>query len=188
MILIVGLGNPGTIYNYTRHNIGFRVMRAFHTLKIESFSAWKKKGNAEISEGRIGNEKAVLLLPTTFMNNSGDAIIDAVNFWKVKLDEVIMVYDDLDIPLGTIRIKKEGGSGGHNGVKSIIKRLSTNTIARIRIGIGNDNSDTIPAEQFVLEKFRPEESEKVQTAIDKSIEALESILQHGIDKTMSKFN
>lgn len=188
MRLIVGLGNPGTQYDDTRHNVGFRVVRAFHTLRIEDFSAWKHKGNADVSEERINNEKTILLLPTTFMNNSGDAVIDAVNFWKIRPDDIMIVYDDLDLPLGTVRIRKEGGSGGHNGVKSIIERVGTETIARIRIGIGNDMSETIPTERFVLEKFRVDELEGVQMAIDRSAEALQMMLQRGVEDAMNEFN
>lgn len=188
MRLIVGLGNPGTQYDHTRHNVGFRVVRTFHTLRIEDFGAWKHKGNADISEGRMGSEKTILMLPTTFMNDSGDAVIDAVNFWKIRSDEIVMVYDDLDLPLGTVRIRKEGGSGGHNGVRSIIGRVGTDAIARIRIGIGNDMSATIPAKRFVLEKFRPDESEGVQTAIDRAAEALQMMLQRNIDDAMNEYN
>lgn len=188
MRLIVGLGNPGAQYDHTRHNVGFRVVRAFHTLRIEDFSAWKHKGNADVSEGRMGSEKTILLLPTTFMNDSGDAVIDAVNFWKIRTDEIVVVYDDLDLPLGTVRIRKEGGSGGHNGMRSVIGRLGTDAIARIRIGIGNDMSATIPAERFVLERFRPDESKGVQTAIDRAAEALQMILQRGIDDAMNEYN
>ncbi|MFC1703067.1 aminoacyl-tRNA hydrolase, partial [Patescibacteria group bacterium] len=102
--------------------------------------------------------------------------------------EIVIVYDDLDLPLGTVRIRKEGGSGGHNGVKSIIERVGTETIARIRIGIGNAMSDTIPAERFVLEKFRVDELEGVQMAIDRSAEALQMMLEQGTEAAMNEFN
>ncbi len=177
MHLIVGLGNPGSQYERTRHNAGFRAVRAFHTLHIEELDGWREKFNAEVAEGNIHGEKTVLFLPQTFMNNSGDAVIQAVHFWHVEPANVIMVYDDLDIPLGSIRLRSGGSAGGHNGVKSVLERLGTQEIPRVRIGIGTERAKTVPSEDYVLEKFGPDEEMEIEKAIKNAAEAIDAILQ-----------
>lgn len=181
MKLIVGLGNPGAKYERTRHNTGFRAVRAFHTLHIESFDGWKRKFDAEVAEGRLADEKVVLLLPQTFMNLSGDAVIQAVQFWQVPPKDVVLVYDELDIPLGNIRIRPGGSAGGHNGVRSVLERLSTQEVPRIRIGIGTERAETVPAEDYVLERFSPDEETTLAGAIETAVKALETLLQEGIE-------
>ncbi len=181
MKLIVGLGNPGAQYERTRHNAGFRAVRAFHTLHVDAFDGWKRKFEAEVSEGRIGNEKVALMLPQTFMNLSGDAVAHAVGFWKIAPADVIVVYDELDIPLGNIRIRTSGSAGGHNGIKSVIERLGTPDVPRIRIGIGTERAKLVPSEDFVLEKFSQDEEIDLGKAIENAVKALHVTLTEGIE-------
>ncbi len=187
MKLIVGLGNPGASYKMTRHNAGFRALRAFHTVHAMEFDGWSKKFGAEVSEGRIGDEKVMLMLPQTWMNLSGEAVAPAVGFYKLSPADVVIVYDELDIPLGSLRIRASGSAGGHNGVKSILGVLGTQDVARIRIGIGTERSATVPAEDYVLEKFTADEETTIATAIENAGSALEVLLVEGIEAAANKF-
>ncbi len=181
MKLIVGLGNPGAQYEKTRHNAGFRALRAFHTLHADAFDGWKNKFNAEVSEGRVGSEKVALMLPQTYMNLSGEAVAVAAGFWKLSPADIIVVYDELDIPLGNIRIRATGSAGGHNGIKNVIERLGTPDVARVRIGIGTERAKTVPAEDFVLEKFGKDEEGELEKAVENAVKALETTLTDGLD-------
>lgn len=181
MKLVVGLGNPGAKYDRTRHNAGFRAVRAFHTLHMDAFDGWKGKFDAEMAEGRIDGEKIALMLPQTFMNLSGDAVIQAVQFWHIDPKDVLLVYDELDIPLGNVRIRAAGSAGGHNGVKSVLERLGTQDVPRIRIGIGTERSKTVPAEDYVLERFSPDEEAALAPAMDAATKAISTALAQGID-------
>ncbi|HTM68709.1 MAG TPA: aminoacyl-tRNA hydrolase [Candidatus Binatia bacterium] len=187
MKLIVGLGNPGPKYERTRHNAGFRAVRAFHTLHIEELDGWKGKFSAELSEGRVSEEKIALLLPQTFMNLSGDAVIQAVQFWHIEPKDVVLVYDELDIPLGNVRIRPGGSAGGHNGVKSVLERLGTQDVPRIRIGIGTERAATVPAEDYVLERFNEEEEQAIAGAIDTAAKAIETFIAEGIEKAATTY-
>lgn len=187
MKLIVGLGNPGPKYERTRHNAGFRAVRAFHTVHIEELDGWKGKFNAEVSEGRIGAEKVALLLPQTFMNLSGDAVIQAAQFWHVDPKDVVLVYDELDIPLGNVRIRPGGSAGGHNGVKSVLERLGTQDVPRIRIGIGTERAAKVPAEDYVLERFNAEEEALLEPAVETAVKAIETYLAEGIEKAATQY-
>lgn len=187
MKIIVGLGNVGAKYERTRHNAGFRAVRAFHTLHAADFGGWSKKFNAEISEGRVGNEKVVLMLPQTYMNLSGDALAPAVGFWHVEPKDVVVVYDELAIPLGTIRIRASGSAGGHNGIKSVIERLGTQDVPRIRIGIGTERGAQMASEDFVLGKFMPEEEELLAPALQNAVAALETWIAEGLDAASNKY-
>ncbi len=187
MKLIVGLGNPGPKYERTRHNAGWRAVRALHTLHIEELDGWKAKFGAEMAEGRIGGEKVALMLPQTFMNASGDAVIQAAQFWQTDPADVILVYDDLDIPLGNIRIRAGGSAGGHNGVKSVLERLGTQDIARVRIGIGTERSAIVPAEDYVLERFSPDEETALAGAIDAAVKAVEAMVAEGVEAASNAY-
>lgn len=188
MKLIIGLGNPGHKYINTRHNAGFRTVGLLHTLNIMNFDGWKAKFNAEISEGRIGNEKVVLMMPQTFMNRSGDAVIQGVNFWKIAPEDVIFALDDIDLPLGTIRIRREGSAGGHKGLQSALERLGTENIPRVRIGIGTPRAEQVPSEDFVLEKFSGEEMAEIERSIQKAADAITAIITEGIEPAMNRYN
>jgi PTH1 family peptidyl-tRNA hydrolase len=187
MKLIVGLGNPGAKYEGTRHNAGFRAVRAFHTLHAEEFGGWAKKFSAEVSEGRAGGDKVVLMLPQTYMNDSGEAVVQAVQFWKVSPADVLVVYDEIDIPLGNLRIRTEGSAGGHNGMKSIIERLGTMQFPRIRIGIGTERLGVVPLENYVLEKFSADEEATFGKALDSAVKAIDACLEEGPGAAQNKF-
>ena len=157
MKLIIGLGNPGKEYENTRHNVGFNVIDIL--AKEYDISVTKIKHKALIGEGRIGSEKVLLVKPQTYMNLSGETLIDIYKYYKVDLDNIIVIYDDMDIEPGKIKIRKKGSSGGHNGMKSIIQMIGTEDFPRIRIGIGRPehNGDeinhvigAIPEEQIPL--------------------------------------
>ncbi|MEK9151894.1 MAG: aminoacyl-tRNA hydrolase [Patescibacteria group bacterium] len=188
MMLIVGLGNPGKEYERTRHNAGARAVRTFHTLHIEELDGWSAKFSSEVSQGAASGAKVALMLPETFMNNSGDAVIQAVNFWKLAPKDLLIVCDDLDLPLGALRIRPEGGTGGHNGIKSIVERLGSNDIPRLRIGIGSNRLAQVPAEDYVLEKFSPDEEKVLADTLKKAAEAIEMILKKGMEPAMNKYN
>ncbi len=188
MKLVVGLGNPGPRYANTRHNIGARVVSMLHQAHVMDFGPWKQLFKAEVAEGRIGNEKVALLFPQTYMNNSGEAVIEAVNFWKLSPADVIVVLDDLALPLGRIRIRREGGSGGQNGLKDVIARLSTEAIPRVRVGIGSSYTEGVPAEDSVLQRFAKEELATAESAITAARDAVIMAITDGLDAAMNKYN
>ncbi len=174
MKLIIGLGNPGEEYKKTRHNAGFlAVDKIANSISAQGGPAlgWQfpsfsiqQKFNAEISNGIIDNEKIILAKPQTFMNNSGQAVKAIINYYKIDPKDIIVIHDDLDIPLGEYKISKNKNSGGHKGVQSIIDHLGTKDLSRIRIGIMVEDKKT-PTEKFVLERFSKEEMEVVNGMI-----------------------
>jgi PTH1 family peptidyl-tRNA hydrolase len=186
--LIVGLGNPGKEYAETRHNAGFKLVELFQARHEQDLSGWSKKFEARISEGRLQRQKVILLMPQTFMNESGSSVGAAADFWKAAAKDTIIVYDDLDLPLGTVRIREQGSAGGHKGVASILKRLGTQKIARLRLGIGTERATRVPAEDYVLEKFSAAEKDVLKDALKRASEALEMMLIEGAAAAMNKFN
>jgi len=190
MKLIVGLGNPGEEYENTRHNVGFIAISDFRSDNSD-FSDWKinKKFNAETSEGQISGEKIILIRPQTFMNNSGQAVAAAAGFYKIKPADILVIHDDIDLPLGTLRIKKDGSSGGHHGVASIITILGSENFTRLKIGVApGKKPKNFDAANFVLKKFPKTETKKVSEIIKKTTEAVAMILAKGTDPAMNKFN
>lgn len=184
MKLIVGLGNPGKEYVTTRHNAGFLALDAFCE---DEDGAWKKdeKRKAEICKLTIGDEDVVLAKPTTFMNNSGEAVAALTSFYKVKTEEILVVHDELDIEPGQIRFKAQGGDAGHNGVSSILERLGTDKIARLRLGIGRPSGDNRqPTTDYVLGELSPEDAPNV---LDTS-SAMRDWIEGGLEKAMNKWN
>ncbi len=176
MILIVGLGNPGTKYKKTRHNIGFRVLDEFQIENNFSNFEFSKKSNSLISDGVVKDKTILLAKPQTFMNNSGKAVKALINFYKMKISDIIVIHDDIDLVFGTIRISEKRGSAGHKGVKSIIKELGTKDFTRIRIGIRNQKPGTKKnTEKYVLEKFIEQEEQELEKIIKQSLEFLKSI-------------
>ena len=141
MKIIAGLGNPGTEYAQTKHNVGFMLVDAL--AEHLNAPAWKEDFFSAMTEVRIGGEKVFLVKPLTYMNNSGEALGPMLSYYKVDADDLVVVHDDMDIPAGTVRIRKKGGSGGHNGIKSILTHVGSEDFARVRIGIGRP-----PAENF----------------------------------------
>jgi PTH1 family peptidyl-tRNA hydrolase len=185
MYLIVGLGNPETDYARTRHNMGFNAINKL----AEKFGIeiTKTKFKALYGTGNINNEKVVLIKPQTYMNLSGEAVQEFVNFYKVDIENVIVIYDDIDTEPGKIRIRKTGGPGTHNGMKSVVSCLSSEKFPRVRIGIGMPEykGDLI---NYVL-GYIPEDEQKVlQEGVETAEKAIEEIIKNGIDIAMNKFN
>lgn len=188
MKLIVGLGNPDAKYERTRHNAGFRAVLAFATAHGVGARDWKSgKFDSLIAETRVGREKVVLMLPQTFMNESGRAAGPAAKFWKAAPEDVMCVYDDVDIPLGRIRIRADGSAGGHNGVKSLIAHLGTQAFPRIRVGVGTELSKGMKSEDWVLGKFTKAEEGLLGEAIDAAIAALDEWIAEGLVSAQNKY-
>lgn len=186
MKLIAGLGNPDDKYKFTRHNAGFMVLdylanRWGFDFKFES------KFNAQIAKTNRCGESIVLVKPFTYMNLSGNAIQPVMNFYKIPPEDIIIVYDDLDLHLGQMRFRAKGSAGGHNGIKSIINSLGGNQkFDRLKIGIGPQ--PPIPSEAFVLQNFTQEQLDEVKTMLKKADEALECYLERGLYAAQNKFN
>ena len=185
MFLIVGLGNPEPEYSRTRHNMGFDVVNKLaekYDIQIE------KNGFKGIyGIGNIEGEKVILLKPQTYMNLSGDSIIEIMKFYKLQPKDIIIVYDDVDTDIGEIRIRKKGSSGNHNGMKSVIYRLNTEEFPRIRIGTG-EPEDRKQMMEYVISKVSNDEYRKLQNGVKKGEEAIIELLKNGIDIAMNKFN
>jgi len=182
MKLIVGLGNPGIKYEKTRHNIGWRIIEELaHQIETEQ---WKMemRFNAFEAQKNINQEKVILTKPQTFMNNSGLSVKSAVDYYKIPIENILVIHDEIDLPLGKIKIQKERGSAGHKGIESIIEHLGTNDFNRMRVGIKSNKQETIETEKFVLQKFTPEEEEIIQEIIKKAVVLITTALQIGIIK------
>jgi len=182
LIAIVGLGNPGNDYRKTKHNAGFWVLDEMASRYKISFKPGK--GDYVVA---IKPNKFLLFKPTTGMNNSGSAVRAISNTWKLFTENIIIVLDDVDLPLGSIRIRPKGGDGSHKGLESIIYSLNTNEIPRLRFGIGTDEKMR-PAENYVLKPFKSNDQDKVFNAVIKAADALDSFLFNGLQKTMNTFN
>ncbi|MDP3052185.1 MAG: aminoacyl-tRNA hydrolase [bacterium] len=182
MILVVGLGNPGKKYEKTRHNVGSRV--------VDELRSSSRFANARvIDELEVLDLKNVILVkPKTFMNESGKAVKPLIEKYKIKPEDLIVIHDDIDLPLRKIRIVKNRGSAGHKGVESIIRELKTENFIRFRIGIQPQSGKPKNPENFVLQKFNKEEKKIVEEVIKKTAEAIKKILQDGLEKTMNEFN
>lgn len=184
MKLIIGLGNPGKEYENTRHNVGFKTIDII--LNKYNISLNKNKFNADYYQGNINNEKVIILKPLTYMNLSGEAIIQFINYFKIAIKDIIIIYDDMQINLGDIRVRAKGSSGGQNGMNNIIKHLHSNEFARIRIGIGkNDNYNM---KDFVLSKFNKEEEDILNNALKKAADAAISFINNDINNVMNQYN
>ena len=185
MYLIIGLGNPESEYSNTRHNMGFNTINEISKKYGVEVNKSKFQGLNEnvIIEGK----KAILIKPQTYMNLSGNCVKEYINFYKVEKENIIIIYDDMDIEPGQIKIRKKGSAGGHNGMKSIIQMLGTEEFPRIRIGIGRPehNGDEI---NYVIGAIPQEEIPKLNEGIEKAKEAVIEILKNGIDSAMNKFN
>ncbi len=182
--LIVGLGNPGSRYQWTRHNAGFMVLdRLSHLAGIPV----AKKGSSALSgEGFWLGHRLILLKPQTFMNLSGRSLAEVARFYKIHNEEIIVVHDDLDIPFGSVRLKKGGGHGGHNGLRSILSDFGTGDFIRLRIGIGRPvRGDVV---DYVLQPFSANEMQDLASVLDGAVDTLESLFTDGLEKTMSLYN
>lgn len=185
MYLIVGLGNPENEYANTRHNMGFDTINKLS--KKNDIEVNKSKFKGLYGTGIIQDKKVILLKPQTYMNLSGESVIDAINFYNINPEEIIIIYDDIDTEKGNIRIRKKGGPGSHNGMKSVVENIQTTNFGRIRVGIGQPEykNDMI---NYVIGKISEEEQKILQEGVDKAAEAVEEILKSGIDIAMNKFN
>ncbi len=186
MFLIIGLGNPENEYANTRHNMGFDTINKLAKQYAIEINKHKFKGIYGI--GMIENEKVILLKPQTYMNLSGESVIEAIQFYKLNLEDIIVIYDDMDVEPGKIKIRKKGGPGSHNGMKSVIQNLNSEEFTRIRVGIGTpeDKNDRI---QYVIGKISSEEDkEKLNEGTDKAKDAVIEMIKHGVDSAMNKFN
>lgn len=187
--LIVGLGNPGPEYSFTRHNCGYLVIdEILKKVNQDNLNVSpKSKFKGKYWESTYNNEKIILLKPETYMNNSGESIHEAMHWFKIPQDKLIVIYDDLDIEFGTIRVRAKGSAGTHNGMKSVLLHTDGNVFSRVRVGIGGShkNQETI---KFVLNDFTKEEEAEIEKTFQKAAEAVLSIIENGPEKTMSKFN
>ncbi len=181
--MIVGLGNPGRKYSKTRHNIGFKVLEEF----AGRYPVEKEESRFEaiIGHTRPGGQKTLLVKPLTYMNLSGQAVAALVKWYKIELADLIVVYDDMDLAPGSMRLRAEGGSGGHKGMNSIIERLGTRDFSRLRIGIGRPDGEAI---DWVLGEFSPQEMDLLNKVISRAADALESWLRNGIVAAMNEYN
>ena len=185
MYLIIGLGNPENEYANTRHNMGFDTINKL--ANKNNIEVNKNKFKGLYGTGIIQGQKVILLKPQTYMNLSGESIKEIVEFYHIKPEEIIIIYDDIDTEKGNIRIRKKGGPGSHNGMKSVVENLNTTDFGRIRVGIGQPESkrDMI---NYVIGKVPEEEQKILQEGVNKATEAIEEILKNGIDIAMNKFN
>lgn len=173
MKLVVGLGNPGSKYQNTRHNIGFIVIDEL-LKKMGEKTKFDAKFNAEVTIARLGIEKVIIAKPATYMNLSGEAVLKIIKFYDIQIEDVLIVFDDINLETGKLRLRELGGHGGHNGIRNIIGLLKTEAIKRIRIGI--DYNSNYALDQYVLGTFSKEETEKLQSAIHHSVEAIEQFV------------
>ena len=185
MYLIVGLGNPGARYENTRHNVGWRVVERLAQKHGLSFGKIEHK--AHTASGTILGKRVLLAKPQTFMNVSGEAVQPLISFYKIPLENVMVVHDDLDIPLGTLRLRAKGSSGGQNGLKHILQRLGTQEIARTRFGIGRPPGRMNPAD-YVLAPLKGDEEILAMEVADRAIQAIETWLTDGIEIAMTRYN
>ncbi len=185
MYIIVGLGNPGIKYEMTRHNMGFLVLDNFASRHGISIST--KKHKALIGTGVVAGQKVVLVKPETFMNLSGDSVASVLNFYKEEIDNLIIVYDDVDLITGNIRLRERGSAGGHNGIKDIIAKIGTSEFKRIRAGVGL-KPPFFDLADFVLSNFAKDELEQLREGVIRSSEAIDEILANGMQKAMNKCN
>lgn len=184
MKVIVGLGNPGKKYENTRHNMGFIALDLLaekHGIKVD-----RLKFKSLVGEGRIADQRVLLVKPQTYMNLSGEAVREALAYYKVQPEDLIVIYDDIDIPTGTIRLRKKGSAGTHNGMKNVIYQIQSDDFPRIRVGIGsNGNIDLI---DYVTGGVTKEEKKLLEEALVKAAEGAEAIVLRGIEKAMNEYN
>ena len=185
MKLIVGLGNPELKYTFTRHNMGFSAVDIMLD-KLGGLTLDNTKFNGCFTKTKYEGEDIILSKPLTYMNLSGDFVRDISNFYKIDSKDIIIIYDELALPVGKIRITKTGSAGGHNGIKSIIKNLGTEDFIKVRIGIGEET--LVPQLDFVLMKYTPEEYKAQMINVARAVDGVFDILKNGVDHAMNNFN
>ncbi len=185
MYIIAGLGNPDRKYQETRHNVGFRAAKKLQKRFFDGRA--KKKFQSKAIRGVIGGEDVLLLRPQTYMNNSGLAVKEAATFFKVPASHILVIYDDIALPVGTLRLRKSGSAGGHNGIKSIISHLGTQDFPRIRIGVGSNKGEGDLVD-YVLGTFSKADKQVIEEATDRAADAVLCIMENGMDKAMNLYN
>ncbi len=186
MKLVVGLGNPGSEYEHTRHNVGFRVVD-----KLASKHGWKwseRRSRAVLASGTLGLEKVVLAKPLTFMNLSGQAVGELVRWYKIQPEDMLVVYDELDLPVGKVRLRARGSAAGHNGLRDIIHHLHTYDFPRLRIGIGRSANSHIKGKDHVLGVPNQDDRVLLEIGEDRAVEAVEMVIRQGLSSTMNVVN
>lgn len=184
--LIAGLGNPGMQYENTRHNAGFMAVDAL--IGDLGIQLKKHKFEAEFSDAQIGKSRVIIAKPQTFMNNSGSAISAISKFYKIPFNRIIVLFDDISLPVGNIRIRRKGSAGGHNGIKDIIELMGTEDIMRIKIGVGERPNSDYDLKDWVLGKMPKEDMEPFSSACKNAAEAVKEIINRGIDSAMNKYS
>ncbi len=184
--LVVGLGNPGIQYENTRHNIGFMSVDLFMKQSDGDFN--KTKMQAVFGECKIGNNRVLVAKPQTYMNNSGQAVSAIAKFYKIPLERVIVVCDDINLDIGIIRIRRKGSDGGQKGMRDIIELLGSDNICRIKVGVGKKPHPEYSLVDWVLSKFSKESEEDLNMALEKTCKALKEIISRGIDSAMNKYS
>ena len=183
--LVAGLGNPGPKYDKTRHNAGFMALDCL--AQRWQIQVNKSKFHSQSGNGLIGQNRCLLLKPQTFMNNSGEAIEEARAYYKLSVEQMIVFVDDIHFPIGKIRIRKKGSSGGHNGIKSVLYETGEEEFVRIKIGVGQKPPE-YDMVKWVLKKFTPDELQRLETGLTDAVDAVEEILQNGVESAMNCFN
>ncbi|MDZ7314979.1 MAG: aminoacyl-tRNA hydrolase [candidate division KSB1 bacterium] len=182
--LIVGLGNPGRRYEKTRHNVGFMVV---DRLAERWDVRFRKLNSYELGEVLWKDERVFLAKPLTYMNNSGFAVSELVRYYRIELNRLLVILDDVELPFGRLRIRRQGSSGGHNGLDSIITQLGSKEFARLRIGIGNEYAKRDMVD-FVLSPFSKNEQEELESVLIRAVEAVQVFIENGVDQAMNRFN
>lgn len=185
MKIIVGLGNPTSRYAGTRHNVGFSVIYELsdtYNIKVDT-----NKHKAMIGKGMIGGEKVVLAMPMTYMNLSGESVREIINYYKCDISDLIVVYDDISLDVGKIRIRGKGSAGGHNGIKNIIQHLGSDSFARVKVGVG-EKPKNMDLADYVLGRFSKEEQPIIRESVKRASEAVYTMIADNIDVAMNKFN
>ncbi|MDY5972654.1 MAG: aminoacyl-tRNA hydrolase [Butyricicoccus sp.] len=184
--LIVGLGNPGSKYDGTRHNAGFRALDAYCAKSGQRIDRMKFK--ALVGEGQFGGKRVLFLKPQTFMNLSGESVRDAAEFYKIPPERILVIFDDISLDVGRIRVRPKGSAGGQNGVKNIIYHLKSDAFPRVKIGIGAKPHPDYDLADWVLSKFQGEDADRIQSAAERAMEAAEEIVRSGVAAAAQKFN
>ena len=186
MFIIAGLGNPTLQYEGTRHNVGFDVIDMLadrYNISVDG-----RKGRALIGKGMIGGQKVLLVKPQTYMNLSGDSVGEMAQFYKIPPENIIVINDDISLDVGRIRVRPKGSAGGHNGLKSIIYRLNSDTFPRVKMGVGAPKHEDYDLADFVLGRFTKEEIPVMEDAIIKAEKAVAEIIKNGVQSAMNKYN
>jgi PTH1 family peptidyl-tRNA hydrolase len=185
MWLVVGLGNPGSEYSQTRHNVGFMTLDALSARA--STGPMRSKFGAALAEGKLGDERVLLCKPMEFMNASGEAVGRVAGFWKIPVERTVVVHDDLDLPVGRLKLAAGGGHGGHNGIRSMIACLGGAEFARVRVGIGRPPAGRDAAD-YVLSGFSRAEQKELALVLEEAAAAVETVVRQGLTPAMNKFN